>query len=127
MFRRVPDVRERKCGACLITIRAASRCQGVFSYRSIRLLKFFYSKLTCFPAQPWLSEAGYRGDNGKTSIPRRCRCFFAVGTGMILYEVARNKANRPILNGGNAIQLYYCGYLSSFVLGTVCVVAAMVK
>jgi hypothetical protein len=53
--------------------------------------------------------------------------FFAVGTGMILYEVARTKANRPILNGGNAIQLYYCGYLSSFVLGTVCVVAAMVK
>jgi divalent metal cation (Fe/Co/Zn/Cd) transporter len=53
--------------------------------------------------------------------------FFAVGTGMILYEVARNKANRPILNGGNAIQLYYCGYLSTFVLGTMCVVAAMVK
>ena len=53
--------------------------------------------------------------------------FFAVGTSMILYEVARNKASRPILKGGNAIQLYYCGYLSSFVLGTVCVVAAMVK
>src|SRR4026207_338437 len=53
--------------------------------------------------------------------------FFPGGTGMILYEVARNNANRPILNGGNAIQLYYCGYLSSFVLGTVCVVAAMGK
>ena len=33
---------------------------------------------------------------------------------MILYEIARNKANRPILNGGNAIQLYYCGYLTLF-------------
>jgi hypothetical protein len=53
--------------------------------------------------------------------------FFAVGIGMILYEIARNKANRPILNGGNAIQLYYCGYLSSFILGTVCVIAAIVK
>jgi hypothetical protein len=38
-----------------------------------------------------------------------------------------NNANRPILNGGNAIQLYYCGYLTSFVLGTVCVIAAIVK
>ena len=53
--------------------------------------------------------------------------FFAVGISIILYEIARNKANRPILNGGNAIQLYYCGYLSSFVLGTVCVIAAIVK
>jgi hypothetical protein len=31
------------------------------------------------------------------------------------------------LNGGNAIQLYYCGYLTTFVLGTVCVIAAIVK
>ena len=38
--------------------------------------------------------------------------FFAVGIGMVLYEIARNKASRPILKGGNAIQLYYCGYLS---------------
>ena len=53
--------------------------------------------------------------------------FFAVGIGMILHELARNKANRPILNGGNAIQLYYCGYLTSFVLGTVCVIAAIVN
>jgi hypothetical protein len=36
-------------------------------------------------------------------------------------------ANRPILNGGNAIQLYYCGYLRSFALGTICVIAAIVK
>lgn len=53
--------------------------------------------------------------------------FLAVGIGMILHELARNKANRPILNGGNAIQLYYCGYLTSFVVGTVCVIAAIVK
>ena len=53
--------------------------------------------------------------------------FFAVGVGMILYEIARNRANRPILKGGNAIQLYYCAYLSSLVLGTVSVIAAIVK
>ena len=53
--------------------------------------------------------------------------FFAAGIGMILYEIARNKASRPILNGGNAIQLFYCGYLTSFVLGTVCIIAAIVK
>ena len=46
---------------------------------------------------------------------------------MILYEITRNKANRPILNGGNAIQLYYCGYLTSFVLATVCVIDAIAK
>ena len=53
--------------------------------------------------------------------------FFAVGIGMVLYEIARNKASRPILKGGNAIQLYYFGYLTSFVVGTVCVIAAIVK
>ena len=68
-----------------------------------------------------------RGTMEKLQFLGAAVAFFAVGTGMILYEVARTKANRPILNGGNAIQLYYCGYLSSFVLGTVCVVAAMVK
>ena len=35
--------------------------------------------------------------------------------------------SRPILNGGNAVQLCYCGYLTSFVLGTVCVIVAIVK
>ena len=31
------------------------------------------------------------------------------------------------LTCGHAIQLYYCGYLTSFIFGTVCVVAAIVK
>jgi hypothetical protein len=53
--------------------------------------------------------------------------FFTIGVVMILYELARNRAKRPILNGGNAIQLYYCGYLSSFVLGVTCAIAVFVK
>ncbi|HZP70798.1 MAG TPA: hypothetical protein VFB29_12710 [Pseudolabrys sp.] len=53
--------------------------------------------------------------------------FFAIGIAMILYELARNRARRPIFNGGDAIQLYYCGYLSSFVLGFTCAIAAVVK
>jgi len=32
--------------------------RSIFLSRRIRLLTFFYSKLTCFPAQPCLSEAG---------------------------------------------------------------------
>jgi hypothetical protein len=70
---------------------------------------------------------GYKDANRKTSIPRGSYCFFRRRIDMILYEITRNKANRPILNGGNAIQLYYCGYLTSFVLGTVCVIDAIAK
>jgi hypothetical protein len=72
-------------------------------------------------------DAGDRETMEKIQFLGAAVAFFAVGTGMILYEIARNRARRPILNGGNAIQLYYCGYLSSFVLGTVCVIAAIVK
>jgi len=32
--------------------------RSIFLSQRIRLLTFFYSKLTCFPAQPCLSEAG---------------------------------------------------------------------
>jgi len=92
----------------------------------LRLL-FFYSKLTCFPAPPWLSVGLHGATMEKLQFLGAAVGFFAVGIGMILYEIARNKANRPILNGGNAIQLYYCGYLTFFVLGTVCVIAAIVK
>jgi hypothetical protein len=31
------------------------------------------------------------------------------------------------LTCGHPLQLYYCGYLTSFILGTVCVIAAIVK
>ena len=79
------------------------------------------------PDPSWLSDAGYRGTMEKLQFLGAAVAFFAVGIGMILHELARNKANRPILNGGNAIQLYYCGYLTSFVVGTVCVIAAIVK
>jgi len=56
MFRRVPDVRERKCGACLITIRAASRCQGVFSYRGAFACwhSFTASWLASRPSRGWV-------------------------------------------------------------------------
>jgi hypothetical protein len=53
--------------------------------------------------------------------------FFALGMAMLLYEVARNKAKRPILNGGNAIQLYYCMYLTFFVLGATCLAALVFR
>ena len=42
--------------------------------------------------------------------------FFGAGLAMVLYEIARNKAGRPILKGSQAIQLYYVTYLTMFVL-----------
>jgi hypothetical protein len=53
--------------------------------------------------------------------------FFAISVAMILYEIARNRAKRPIMGGSNAIQLYYCGYLSSLVLGVVCTIAVITR
>ncbi len=52
---------------------------------------------------------------------------FAVGTLMVLYENARMKAGRPILNGSQAVQLYYVSYLAIFVLGVTVAVAAIVR
>jgi divalent metal cation (Fe/Co/Zn/Cd) transporter len=42
--------------------------------------------------------------------------FFAVGFVLVLYELSRIKAGRPILKGGVAAQGYYMIYLAMFVL-----------
>jgi hypothetical protein len=42
--------------------------------------------------------------------------FFGVGLAMVLYELARMKAGRPILKGSQAVQIYYITYLTMFVL-----------
>jgi hypothetical protein len=92
-----------------------------------RLLLFFYGKWDLRPDPIVVVMQATGGVMEKLQFLGAAVAFFAVGIGMTRYEIARNRANRPILNGGNAIQLYYCGYLSSFVLGTVCVIAAIVK
>ena len=45
--------------------------------------------------------------------------FFGVGIAMVLYELARIEAGRPILRGSQAVQLYYVTYLTMFVLALV--------
>jgi hypothetical protein len=45
--------------------------------------------------------------------------FFAVGLVLVLYELSRIKAGRPILRGGVAAQSYYIIYLVMFVLALV--------
>ncbi|HEX5509808.1 MAG TPA: hypothetical protein VFX37_15010, partial [Pseudolabrys sp.] len=41
----------------------------------------------------------------------------AAAAGMAAYEWTRIKAGRPILKGSMAVELYWVGYLSLFVLG----------
>jgi hypothetical protein len=53
--------------------------------------------------------------------------FLAFTAVLVFYEHVRSKAGRPLLPVSNVIQLYYCAYLSSFVLGVMCLVAAAVK
>ena len=53
--------------------------------------------------------------------------FFGVGLAMVLYELARIKAGRPILKGSQAVQLYYITYLMMFVLGTTVTISAIVR
>jgi hypothetical protein len=52
---------------------------------------------------------------------------FGVGLAMVLYELARNKAGRPILKGSQAVQPYYITYLMMFVLGTTVTISAIVR
>jgi len=51
----------------------------------------------------------------------------ASATGMLLYEVARTKAKRPILGGRETITLYWVGYLTLYVLGATSGLAAIVR
>ena len=53
--------------------------------------------------------------------------FFAAGTLMVLYENFRIKADRRILNGSAAVQLYYVSYLTMFVLGITVAIAVIVR
>ena len=52
--------------------------------------------------------------------------FFAVGLALVLYELSRIKAGRPILRGGVAAQSYYIIYLVMFVLALVTVLKAII-
>jgi hypothetical protein len=45
--------------------------------------------------------------------------FFSVGFAMVLYELARIKAKRPILKGRQMVQIYYVTYLTMFVLALI--------
>jgi hypothetical protein len=53
--------------------------------------------------------------------------FLVFTAALVFYEYVRSKAGRPILAGTNVIQLYYCAYLTSFVLAVMCLVAAAIK
>ena len=52
--------------------------------------------------------------------------FFGVGLAMVLYELARIKADNPILKGRNAVQLYYVAYLTMFVLAVMTATKAII-
>ena len=52
--------------------------------------------------------------------------FFAVGFAMVLYELSRIKAGRPILRGGVAAQSYYIIYLAMFVLALMSTLKAII-
>jgi divalent metal cation (Fe/Co/Zn/Cd) transporter len=52
--------------------------------------------------------------------------FFAVGLALVLYELSRIKAGRPILKGGVAAQSYYIIYLAMFILAVVTAAKAII-
>lgn len=52
--------------------------------------------------------------------------FSGVGLAMVLYELYRIKAGRPILKGSQAMQLYYIAYLTMFVLAVVTAAKAII-
>lgn len=51
----------------------------------------------------------------------------AAAGGMAFYEWTRIKAGRPILNGHQAIALYWIAYLTLFVLGITTGLAAIIR
>jgi hypothetical protein len=52
--------------------------------------------------------------------------FFAVSLALVLNELSRIKAGRPILRGGVAAQSYYMIYLAMFVLALVTALKAII-
>jgi len=51
---------------------------------------------------------------------------FTFGGLLVFYEWSRAKAGRPILKGGQAVQLYYMSYLTMFILAVATAVKAIV-
>ncbi len=51
----------------------------------------------------------------------------ALAAGMAFYEWSRIKAGRPIMNGSQAVVMYWVAYLSLFVLGVTTAIAAIVR
>lgn len=51
----------------------------------------------------------------------------AVAGAMAFYEWTRIKAGRPILQGHQAVILYWVAYLTLFVLGVTTAIAAVVR
>lgn len=50
-----------------------------------------------------------------------------VAAAMVLYERARQNAKRPLFGGREIITLYWVSYLTLFVLGFTCGLAAIVR
>jgi hypothetical protein len=53
--------------------------------------------------------------------------FLTFGVAMILYELARARASKPILNGGVAAQAYMALYGAMFVLAVTCTAAVIIR
>jgi uncharacterized membrane protein len=51
----------------------------------------------------------------------------SAGAGMADYEWARVKTGRPLLSGHPAVQVYWMGYLSLFLLGIIAILSAIFK
>lgn len=52
--------------------------------------------------------------------------FLVIGGLLVFYEWSRAKAGRPILNGSEAVQLYYISYLTMFVLAVATAAKAII-
>ena len=50
-----------------------------------------------------------------------------VAGGMAFYEWSRVKAGRPIMNGSQAVVMYWIAYLSMGVLGITIAIAAIIR
>jgi hypothetical protein len=53
--------------------------------------------------------------------------FLLIGAAMAYYDWARTRAGRPLMGGGQSVQLYWMGYMMMFALAITCVIAAVVR
>jgi hypothetical protein len=63
----------------------------------------------------------------KLGLGAAAAAMLAAAAGMALYEWSRINCARPMLNGSQAVVLYWVAYLSLFVLGLTAAVAAIVR